>query len=152
MSLISTLRLFLIDVVSITKANCARPMNYYDSMMVVLVGTKLALLLLLLGPWMWGRLRRSAVGGNLLRRHTERNVQKRVSVLEDSMIGRRRSSIARAIQNNVGIMQHDALAVDWMKVFRSSFMLLFVAYPGKRMEWRGEGCVVFPSSPSELER
>ena len=38
MSFISTMRVFLIDIVSITKANCAQPMNYYASMMLVLVG------------------------------------------------------------------------------------------------------------------
>ena len=128
MSFISTLRLFLIDVVSITKANCARPMTYYDSMMVVLVGTKLVLVLLLLGPWLWGRLRRSRLP--VLSRHTERSVQKLVSVMEDGMRGRRRASIAREIQQSLGKVQHDAVSIDWVKVFRTSFMVLFVSYPG----------------------
>ena len=128
MAFISTLRLFLVDVISITKANCARPMNYYDSMMVVLVGTKLVLLLLLLGPWLWSRLRRSRLG--LLRRHVERRVQKRVSAIEDGMRGRHRASIAREIQQSLGKVQHDAVSIDWMKVFRTSFMVLFVSYPG----------------------
>ena len=128
MSFISTLRLFLIDVVSITKANCARPMNYYDSMMAVLVGTKLVLVLLLLGPWLWVRLRRSQLP--VMRRRTERSVQKRVSVMEDSMSGRRRASIAREIQKSLGQVQQEALSVEWIKVFQTSFMVLFVSYPG----------------------
>ena len=40
-SLLSALRVFLVDVVSITRTNCAQPMNYYASMVVVLVGVKL---------------------------------------------------------------------------------------------------------------
>ena len=139
MSFISTLRLFLIDVVSITKANCARPMTYYDSMMVVLVGTKLVLVLLLLGPWLWGRLRRSRLP--VLSRHTDRSVQKLVSVMEDGMRGRRRASIAREIQQSLEKVQHDAVSIDWVKVFRTSFMVLFVSYPGTppRLHRRGLG-------------
>ena len=38
-SLLSTLRVFLVDVVSITRTNCAQPMNYYGSLMTVLIGT-----------------------------------------------------------------------------------------------------------------
>ena len=128
MSLISTLRVFLVDVISITKANCARPMNYYDSMLVVLIGTKLVLALLLLGPWAWQRLKRSPL--NVVVRANERSVRKRVSVLEDGMAGRRRASIAREIQQSLAQTQRDVAAVDWMKVFRTSFMVLFVAYPG----------------------
>ena len=130
MSFISTLRLFLIDVVSITKANCARPMNYYDSMMVVLVGTKLVLVLLVLGPWAWHRVRASDVG--CLARARARSVQKRVSSVEDAMVGRRRGSIARELQRSVATIQQDVNKIDWMKVFRTSFMVLFVSYPGAR--------------------
>ena len=129
MSFISTLRIFLIDVISITKANCATPMNYYNSMMVVLVGTKLVLVLLLLGPWLWGRLRRSG-RFKIMARQTERSVRERVSELEDNMAGRRRASVAREIQRSLRNVQQDAVAVDWMKVFRTSFMVLFVSYPG----------------------
>ena len=138
MSFISTLRLFLIDVVSITKANCAQPMNYYDSMMVVLVGTKLVLLLLLLGPWLWGRLRRSRLG--VMSRLTEHTVRRRVSAIEDSMVGRRRASIAREIQQSLDKVQHDARRIDWLKVFRTSFMVLFVSYPGRSRAGNGIAC------------
>ena len=43
-------------------ASCAQPMTYYASMMVVLIGLKLALTLLLLGPYLWSKLRTSSVG------------------------------------------------------------------------------------------
>ena len=39
-------------------------MTYYASMMVVLVGLKLTLLVLLLGPYLWSKLRRSSVGAS----------------------------------------------------------------------------------------
>ncbi len=68
--------------------------------MLVLVGLKVLLLLLLLGPWAWGQLLRSPV--NVLRRWTDRNVQRRVAVIEDSMRGRRRASVARSIQASIG--------------------------------------------------
>ena len=38
-SFLATLRIFLVDVVSITRTNCAQPMNYYGSLMTVLTGT-----------------------------------------------------------------------------------------------------------------
>ncbi len=34
-------------------------MNYYASLVTLLVGVKLVLALLLLGPWVWGRLLRA---------------------------------------------------------------------------------------------
>ena len=46
------------------------------------------------------------------------------------MRGRRRASVARAISQSIGGIHSRILAVDWLKVFRASFMLLFVAYPG----------------------
>ena len=58
-SFLSTLRLFLVDVISITRTNCAQPMNYYANMMTVFIGVKIMLALLLLGPWLWSKLARS---------------------------------------------------------------------------------------------
>jgi hypothetical protein len=46
------------------------------------------------------------------------------------MQGRRRASIARALQTSLHVLQAEVVAVDWVKVFKASFMLLFVAYPG----------------------
>ena len=58
-SFLSTLRLFLVDVISITRTNCAQPMNYYASMMAVLIGVKVVLVLMLCAPWLWGRMKRT---------------------------------------------------------------------------------------------
>ena len=46
------------------------------------------------------------------------------------MAGRRRASIAREVQSAMGKLQQEAASVDWSKVFKASFMLLFVSYPG----------------------
>ena len=43
MSFLDSLRVFLVDVISLTRANCAQPMSYYDSLVVVLVGFKIVL-------------------------------------------------------------------------------------------------------------
>lgn len=59
LSFISSMRLFLMDVVSITKANCAQRMDYFTSMMLVLIGLKVALFFLLVGPWLLQRLLQS---------------------------------------------------------------------------------------------
>ena len=128
MSFISTMRVFLIDVISITKANCAQPMNYYSSMTVVLVGTKLVLLCLLLGPWLWGRFRRSR--SSIAQCLTERSVRKRVSAMENSMAGRRRGSIKLHVKRSLSSFRRDAIAIEWAKVLQNSFVVLLIPYPG----------------------
>jgi hypothetical protein len=74
---LSLLRVFLVDVVAITQASCAQPMNYYASMMVVCVGLKLALALLLLGPWLWSCL--AARGCRVTRVVHDLQVRRRLS-------------------------------------------------------------------------
>ncbi len=39
------MKVFLVDIISITRTNCAQPMNYFDSLVVLLVGVKVVLLL-----------------------------------------------------------------------------------------------------------
>ena len=55
-----------------------------------------------------------------------------LSRFEDKMAGRRRASVARALTDSLRGLQQEALAVNWLAVFKASFMLLFVAYPGER--------------------
>ena len=47
------------------------------------------------------------------------------------MKGRRRGTIVNTLQASVRSLAKQSRSVDWMKVFKASFMLLFVAYPGK---------------------
>ena len=131
MSFISTLRLFLIDVISITKANCAQPMNYYGSMMLLLVGFKVVLILLLLGPWLWGKLQNvDWVATSCLQRRQASQVRRKLSAIEDNMVGRRRASLVKELQRVMPTVVNDTKSIDWVKVLKASFMLLFVAYPG----------------------
>jgi hypothetical protein len=127
---LSLLRVFLVDVVAITQASCAQPMNYYASMMVVCVGLKIALALLLLGPWLWSKL--SARGCRLTRAVRDVQVRRQVAGVEASMTaaGRRRGSVARAMAATLATAQRTIGGVDWVGVFKASFMLLFIAYPG----------------------
>ena len=41
-----------VDVISMTRANCAQPMTFYDSLVVMLVGFKVVVLLVLVLPWL----------------------------------------------------------------------------------------------------
>jgi hypothetical protein len=127
---LSLLRVFLVDVVAITQASCAQPMNYYASMMVVCVGLKLALAVLLLGPWLWSKM--SARGCRVTRAVQAVQVRRKVTAVEASMIkaGHRRGSVMRAMLHTVAAAQVEVARVRWTEVFKASFMLLFVAYPG----------------------
>ena len=46
------------------------------------------------------------------------------------MKGRHRGSVARLLQYLMPAIHQRSVSVDWLKVFKTSFMLLFVAYPG----------------------
>ncbi len=39
------MQVFLVDVISLTRANCAQPMSYFSSLLVLLLGLKILLLL-----------------------------------------------------------------------------------------------------------
>ncbi len=47
---LNILKLFLIDVISITRANCAQPMTYFQSMATLLFGIKVAIIVLVGAP------------------------------------------------------------------------------------------------------
>ena len=71
---LSVLRVFLVDVVSITRTNCAQPMNYYGALVTVLVGVKLSLLLILAGPWLWRLMKRRGCCAHSTRRSLRQKV------------------------------------------------------------------------------
>ena len=109
-------------------ANCAERMNYYSSMVLVFVGMKLVLALILVGPWLWGKMLGSsmAISRFIRRRKAVRQVQE----LENSMRGARRGVTLRAMQAHLAIAEQQSTTISWAKVFKASFMLLFIAYPG----------------------
>ena len=63
-----------------------------------------------------------------------------VSDMEDALTrsGRRRVSVAKEIQTSLARLRAEAVSVEWSKVFKASFMLLFVAYPGAYHQCRRE--------------
>ncbi len=125
---LSLLRVFLVDVVAITQASCAQPMNYYASMVVVCMGLKLVLALLLLGPWVWSHL--VARGCCVTRAARAVLVRRKVAAVKASMTGRHRGSVARAVVAVVTSVHSNFSSINWTGVFKASFMLLFIAYPG----------------------
>ena len=138
-SFISSLRLFLADVISISKANCTQPTDYYAGMVVVFVGLKVLLALLLVGPWVLrGLLHLSAIVGNT-RKGGGATSPPRTADSGESRSGMpaRGSSLESAPASFAGAKRAETRsgskkvgAVDWLVIFKASFMLLFVAYPG----------------------
>ncbi len=93
------------------------------------MGVKIILLLLLLGPWVWSKMMqrgctRFAVAAR------ERNVQRAVSEVEDSMRRRRRASVVQAVQSRMQVIQSQATRISWLTIFQLSFGLLFLVRTG----------------------
>ena len=57
--------------------------------------------------------------------------------MEDALTrsGRRRKSVLVEVSRNLAHLRMEAMSIKWSKVFKASFMLLFVAYPGA-WRWR----------------
>jgi hypothetical protein len=125
---LSLLRVFLVDVVAITQASCAQPMSYYASMMVVCVGLKLALALLLLGPWAWSRL--VARGCRVTRVVHDLQVRRKLSRASAEMSPDTTSQQDARVLTATAAGATAMPKVNWTDVFKASFMLLFIAYPG----------------------
>ncbi len=126
--LLLSLRLFLIDVASITQLGCSQPVTFYTSLCIVLLGLKLALALLLLGPWLWQRLQQQQC--RLARIANRFRDRQRLAMVEVAMVNRRRGSVMQALADTYQLLQTKRMAIDWGRVFKVSFMLLFLAYPG----------------------
>jgi hypothetical protein len=114
---LDAMKVFLVDVLVIIKASCARPLSYFEGLLVMLVGFKALLLAALLLSWLlptarrWLRDRRKRRGVPVHLR--ARNVKRRAGPDRE----RRRSVLARL------------WTTDWAKVFRAVSMVLFIAYP-----------------------
>ena len=135
----------------------ARPMNYYTSLMVLLLGFKLLLACMLFGPFVWRRFRRGAcrrfalakkINARLDNRHAPASTDVETSFtsgLSSSRHNRTSAMLALGATPRVeGVRDtatHAAVAsgsadtdhdrdVNWSRVLRSSFMLLLIAYPG----------------------
>jgi hypothetical protein len=124
---------FLVDVISLTRANCAQPMSFYTSLVVVLVGFKLVIVLLLASSWAW---QRHTVYGSWRRVFVHVVTSLRPSRCRPTGMGmpmqrttrptRRRASVALALSAGLQALN----GVAWAKVFKACFFLLFLAYPG----------------------
>jgi hypothetical protein len=127
---LDVLKVFLVDVVTITRTNCARRMDYYQSLLVTLLLFKVAIVLVLMLSWLLPRtshalqrLRRwYAVPTHLRSSSSRRRV--RGGKPGGSPRPARRRSVVSALW-----------ATDWVKVFRVVSMVLFIAYPRWARVW-----------------
>ena len=102
--------------------------------MTVLVGLKIVLVLLVVGPWAWNRIRASPYLPNSCRQRHSRTIQQEMSALEDDLkgIGLSLAAVAQRLQRSMSTIEQRVASVDWLKVLKATFMLLFVAYPGEQ--------------------
>ncbi len=110
-------QVFLVDVISLTRISCAQPMSYYTSLVVLLIGFKLTLAALLASSWLWQRYR---VYGSCARLMASFKRQSAVRVRT-----RRRATIAQSLSAGIARLA----AMQWAKVFKACFFLLFLFYP-----------------------
>jgi hypothetical protein len=116
-----------VDVVSLTRANCAQPMTFYSSMVLVLLGFKIVLLLIVVAPFLVRRLRMSAIQVKDRRRRSSFH----------SDMARLHSLAAQASADTGGDAMPAQFSptvappkVSWSRLLKLSFMFLFMAYPG----------------------
>jgi hypothetical protein len=108
-----------VDVVTLTKANCASPINYFDSLVITLVTFKAAVAGAVLAGWLVPKVKQLAIRLGCHRVSSIISVSpSRAPRGREVPRTRRRMPIADALQTT-----------DWIQVFRGVFMLLFIAYP-----------------------
>jgi hypothetical protein len=137
---LSVMQLFLADVISLTRANCTTPMTFYASMTVVLLGFKILLGLVIFTPWALVACRRRTGGAtslaSLIRAKWNTKVLGRrpsAALPAPGTSGRRlrrvgTDTIIVGMASPMSSRVHSFLSVDWAKLFKSVFLLLFVAY------------------------
>ena len=104
---IAALRIFLVDVIAMTKAGCPQRVTFYTSLVVTLLGLKVVVLLRLGVPWAWHRIAARRRSGNGV-------------------------STAFDAQRQAGSSTHAVIALEspWLAVFRSAYTVLVIGYPG----------------------
>ena len=136
--LLDSMQLFLIDVVSLTRADCTQPISFYGRVVVVLVAFKLMLIVLLAGPWAWHKWKqRGGRGGQVA------GVRSSGSSSSGQGGPRRKSSrltaaaaglpLSRTPGGGPRVRRQSSLLVfikqyDWSRPLRLTFMFLFVVY------------------------
>jgi hypothetical protein len=101
---LSSLRFALIDIVAISRSNCAQPTDFYASLLLVCGGLKVVVAIVAVAPWLW----RSYAAPRIAR---------------SRLHARWRSLLASTTSSTVS-------RTYWSGVFKASFMVLFIAYPG----------------------
>ena len=109
------------DIISITKANCAARMDYYDQLLVTLLVFKGALVAVLLVMMLAPRAKRC-----LQRRRTRQRSSTTTTTTSSGSTSRHTTT--RVAPRPATVL--DAVrATPWATVFRAESMVLFIAYP-----------------------
>jgi hypothetical protein len=143
------LQLFLVDLITVTKANCAQPMNYYQSLLVTLISFKAFVVFFIVVAWLVPvvntRLRAYrqwlSVPKHLRSRSARRRSKRRIAApmaRRRSILGRLRSTdwvkVRRQRPVSDLFFREPASNIHFSEmlprqVFRVVSMVLFIAYP-----------------------
>jgi len=127
-SFLDDIKVVLVDVAGLIPANCTQTMTYYKQLVVDLVTFKAALLVIILGPWLVERLS-----------HMQCGLSRRLRVWlarfknPDHEEGAERDAALYGWPEEavkVTSLRESLLNVKQSKLFRASFMFLFLCYPG----------------------
>lgn len=129
------IKVVLVDIAGLVPANCTQSMDYYKSLLIELLAFKGALILILLGPWVFDRIknincsctRRAGAFFSRFRKTTVKSAQNKpeeMSERDAQLYGWPTEAV------KVTSLRESLLNVKQSKLFRMSFMFLFLAYPG----------------------
>ena len=113
------------DIISITKANCAARMDYYQQLLVTLLVFKAVVLFVLVLAWLTPKVK------NWLKLHKRRRPGRGTdrSATAGATASPTRSRTTQVTQVPRSSVLKSVKSVAWVKVFRIESMVLFIAYP-----------------------
>ena len=141
-NLLDVMKVFMVDIITVTKANCAARMDYYQQLLLTLMVFKTVLAVVLLLAWLVPRVQhwRRRLHHDARKRPLAVLTQRRSTSPAHSSSSststadsdrprplpptarRRRSSLIQATRQII-------TKTEWAKVFRVESMVLFIAYP-----------------------
>jgi hypothetical protein len=150
----NVLKLFLIDVISLSKADCASPVMYYKTLLITLLGFKGIIFAAIAASYTLQRLRNNrastgrwcgkrrggsgvaasrltkfSLGWTPVMRAAATSGAAAVSADSGSSRADRASRALRRRRSSLGMAVDVVRRVRWSALFRALFMILFIAYP-----------------------
>jgi hypothetical protein len=127
-ALLNFARLFLVDIISLTKADCASPVLYYRSLLYTLVGFKFLVLLIAVVMYAAERRRARSHPGTVL----QHNPAARAPRSDDATAAATGGSVVSGgsrMRRSTVVLAAAVNRLQLARQFRAVFMVLFVAYP-----------------------